>query len=430
MRHWPDRFLHAALRADGETQRRARLTVLLAVVLLAVAVSYALFYAVVVGYPMGAAVLAMGAIVVAIVLPILRLRPWLRAAGHLVTAVVFGVVVGLMICEGGAGSLATPLLSLPPILAILLLGRREGATWTVLAVLTLVVFGALDAQGVRFPLRYPMAWAARMRVGSPVALVVCTAALLRMFENLRVDAQARADAANAALARLAYRDALTGLPNRAQFLERLDLALAGAGVVDDHSRVALLLLDLDGFKAVNDGMGHAAGDALLAAVGARVLNATRGSDTVARLGGDEFAVLLDGVCADADVIRVADRIVTALAQPFPLAAGAARIGVSIGIARGSAAAAAPRAASAQSPEARHSGASTARGPAATVLHEADVAMYRAKAAGGGRAVVFAAGMALGAPASLESGDDARGASEPRRRPAPAPRGASTPCTVT
>jgi GGDEF domain-containing protein len=85
---------------------------------------------------------------------------------------------------------------------------------------------------------------------------------------------------------------------------------AGAG------NAAVLLVDLDGFKAVNDGLGHEAGDALLVAVARRLLNATRGSDTVARLGGDEFAVVLDRVREPREATVVAERVVQALRIPF------------------------------------------------------------------------------------------------------------------
>ena len=95
--------------------------------------------------------------------------------------------------------------------------------------------------------------------------------------------------AHARLAHLAYHDHLTGLPNRAQFQEHLDAALARAG--RDGSCVAVLFIDLDGFKQVNDAHGHAAGDSLLRAVGERLSTISRDGDVVARLGGDEFLML-------------------------------------------------------------------------------------------------------------------------------------------
>lgn len=130
-------------------------------------------------------------------------------------------------------------------------------------------------------------------------------------------------------------DALTGLPNRDLFTDRLNSTQSGA--VRHGHRFALLAVDLDHFKAVNDRLGHLAGDALLVETAARLLACVRDSDTVARLGGDEFAVLLTEIAGPADAEEVAVRICAALARPFMLAEGEARVSASIGIAFGPAA---------------------------------------------------------------------------------------------
>lgn len=180
-----------------------------------------------------------------------------------------------------------------------------------------------------------------------------------------------ARAATDALAHQAYHDALTGLTNRARFAERLGAALGRAGRVGDPERIAVLVLDLDGFKTVNDSLGHAAGDALLVEVAARLLDATRGSDTVARLGGDEFAVLLDRVCTDTDAVIVAERVLAALRPAFTIEGWRAFVGTSIGIARGGALVD-----------------GVGEGAVAALLRNADAAMYRAKAQGKGRWAFF------------------------------------------
>jgi diguanylate cyclase (GGDEF)-like protein/PAS domain S-box-containing protein len=167
----------------------------------------------------------------------------------------------------------------------------------------------------------------------------------------------------AQLAYQAFHDPLTQLANRALFRDRVEHALARAGRSPEH--VAVLFLDLDQFKAVNDTRGHAAGDQLLVQVAGRLLNATRGSDTVARLGGDEFALLIENVQHARDELIVAERILKAMTRPVAIGAAEVVIGCSIGIA------------SAQDGE-----------TAEELLRNADVAMYRAKQGGRGGFAVF------------------------------------------
>ncbi len=130
------------------------------------------------------------------------------------------------------------------------------------------------------------------------------------------------------LAHQASHDPLTGLPNRACLLERLAAALTAR---DRRSSVAVLFVDLDGFKLVNDGLGHDAGDGALFEAGRRLVAASRSSDTVARVGGDEFVVLL-APSTPTQATAVASRIVTAFSAPFHLKETEATIGASIGIA--------------------------------------------------------------------------------------------------
>jgi diguanylate cyclase (GGDEF)-like protein len=169
----------------------------------------------------------------------------------------------------------------------------------------------------------------------------------------------------------AFHDSLTSLANRELFIDRVSHS------VELHRRslrpVAVLLLDLDDFKSVNDSLGHAAGDQVLVRVAERLRAATRTGDTVARLGGDEFAVLIED---DGDPVELAQRILSALDQPVTLLGRRLPVHASIGIARLHADAA-PRA-------------------AADLLKQADVAMYAAKLAGKGTAITYQEGMTDGA----------------------------------
>ncbi|MGA9382198.1 MAG: CHASE2 domain-containing protein [Phormidium sp.] len=128
---------------------------------------------------------------------------------------------------------------------------------------------------------------------------------------------------------LAYHDTLTDLPNRKLFHERLSQSIEWAH--QNHQLVALLFLDLDGFKLINDTKGHDIGDLLLQTVGERLKRCLRSSDTVSRLGGDEFTVILPGIPCLPDIAKVADKILATINQPFILQGHKIRISTSIGI---------------------------------------------------------------------------------------------------
>ena len=132
------------------------------------------------------------------------------------------------------------------------------------------------------------------------------------------------------LAHMAHYDVLTGLPNRSLFSDRLELSLATAKRGKTH--LALMFIDLDKFKPVNDEFGHDVGDLLLKEAAKRMQNCVRESDTVSRIGGDEFVVLLPVIEAAQDAIWVAEKILHALSQRFELAGNLISISASIGIA--------------------------------------------------------------------------------------------------
>jgi len=184
----------------------------------------------------------------------------------------------------------------------------------------------------------------------------------------------------------AFHDPLTGLPNRALFVERLARAL---GRRRYHARgAAVVYLDLDDFKIVNDSLGHVEGDNLLRQVAVRLGEAVRPGDTAARLGGDEFALLLDDVDEDS-AVSVGTRAMAALSRPFELTEHAVRIGATVGIALSS----------------------STRPDAVDMLRAADIAMYSAKAAGKGRVRVFEPSMHHEAAERLRLGVDIKGAVE-------------------
>ncbi|MGD0196875.1 MAG: EAL domain-containing protein [Solirubrobacteraceae bacterium] len=183
----------------------------------------------------------------------------------------------------------------------------------------------------------------------------------------------------------AMHDALTGLPNRTLIMDRIEQLLARGRRTGTTG--ALLYVDLDEFKNVNDSLGHAAGDKLLIAAAARLKSTLRSVDTIGRMGGDEFVVLIDGGVSEAAPELAATRLLDVMRQPFELGTGGPAITVSttIGIALGD------------------------RSAAGDLLRDADVALYQAKAAGRNRYQVFSAGAQRSAGNRMELEFDLRSA---------------------
>ncbi|MEP6848024.1 MAG: EAL domain-containing protein [Acidobacteriota bacterium] len=170
----------------------------------------------------------------------------------------------------------------------------------------------------------------------------------------------------AKLERAAFYDSLTSLPNRARFTERLQSTIDRASGNADDEQYAVLFLDIDRFKNVNDSLGHAMGDQLLISVGRRLEMCVRPNDIVSRFGGDEFAVLLKGLKSENAAVTIAERIRRELALPFDLAGHEVFSGGSIGMALST----------------------CGYKESEEIIRDADTAMYRAKEQGNGRFEIF------------------------------------------
>jgi diguanylate cyclase (GGDEF)-like protein len=246
---------------------------------------------------------------------------------------------------------------------------RQRVAWVLCVVLTLafvlavVTLSRIAGESLTVPLAEAVRVADRVAAGDlsidlPTASYDEVGHLIRSMGRMVANLRASEDR----LVHQATHDALTGLANRSLFRERVSNAMNN---MDLGRSVAVMYIDLDNFKDVNDGLGHEAGDRLLRGAADRLLNATRGSDTVARLGGDEFAILLRGVRDRNDAVVVAERVAASLDAPLGIGDTEVRIGASIGIAF-----------------------SMMGASADDMLRQADVAMYAAKHGGKGRYIVF------------------------------------------
>lgn len=185
------------------------------------------------------------------------------------------------------------------------------------------------------------------------------------------------------LAHRALHDALTGLPNRVLLADRLQMSLSR--LRRSSATLAVLFLDLDGFKTINDGLGHDTGDRLLIEVAKRLTADLRTSDTAARFGGDEFVVLCEEIRDEAEALAIAERVANSILEPVVIDGRELFITTSVGIA-------------------------IARNPEVTaeeLIRDADAAMYRAKGAGRGRCELFDEEMRLAVVARLEGESDLR-----------------------
>ncbi|MGK2850175.1 MAG: diguanylate cyclase domain-containing protein [Candidatus Limnocylindrales bacterium] len=245
--------------------------------------------------------------------------------------------------------------------------------------------------------------------GAPVGVAELTASGHRKVDERRL-ALARTLAFEAAMAiengrlyqelrHLSLHDPLTGLANRSLFHDRVEHALSRLAR-REGANVAVLFIDLDLFKTVNDTLGHARGDRLLALVAEQLLTVVRPADTVARLGGDEFALLLEDVASGDEALAVGERVVSAVAAPFELAGQPVRTSVSVGVTFRSA-----------------TGATVEE-----LVQEADAAMYEAKRTGKGRAVRFQPGL-RGPSGTGEAAE--KDSADPRESVTPEPEGPSS-----
>jgi len=221
-----------------------------------------------------------------------------------------------------------------------------------------------------------------------------TAALIRTNEELRREVFERdrmerlLRERDDKLVYFSFHDTLTSLPNRALLIERLTQAIRRVNRQEKY-HYAVLYLDFDGFKYINDSLGHLAGDHLLTAIARRLEKCVRDIDTVARLGGDEFVIMADGIIHDEDALTAVERVQEILTEPFELEGHRVFMSASIGVVIGD----------------------NSYEQASDILRDADLAMYQAKASGKSRYVIFSQEMRISALNRLILETDMRSALE-------------------
>jgi len=314
----------------------------------------------------------------AFVLAVFRLTGRRLFAANLIGELIFLILVPMTIVTGGVSGPIALLLLFVPIATTLLANRRSGQVWGGVTLAALLAIGVAESHGISVPSIVPpenLARTDKLVLALVFALVIGALQIYdyqadRLAEELAVERNR--------YAYLAGHDTLTGLPNRVTFEDQLCRALARTRRLGVP--FALLYLDLDDFKPVNDRHGHQVGDAVLARIGERLRAITRENDVAARIGGDEFAMLLEGLHDPALVDGVAGKLLETIARPIEVDEASVRVTASVGAVL-------------------HPGSPA---DARTLTRLADKAMYRAKDGGGVHVV----------PSAAESGDG--------RPPAPDP----------
>ena len=241
-----------------------------------------------------------------------------------------GIAVGIAISGGPMASYATPLMILPVVLAFCLSSRQSGLAWAAIVTLTHVVFIAVEQFGwVTFPQFLQVQYARTYHISHWLINYFALVALMLIFETTTRRLKAERDEERNKFKYLAAHDPLTGLANRSMFEEELDRSIARCK--RGQRQLGLLLIDLDGFKPINDSLGHDAGDLVLKTVGERLRYVVRTNDTVARLGGDEFAIIVESINLPGDAERIGQKIIAEINRPYPGLARQLPVGASIGI---------------------------------------------------------------------------------------------------
>jgi diguanylate cyclase (GGDEF)-like protein len=253
-----------------------------------------------------------------------------RIADIAIFCTFLGVAIGIATSGGPLDSPATPIFVVPIILAFTLGTKFSGLMWSIVVLVTHIAMIFIDLYLFKFPQMLDMSKSTTHHLMHWTVNYFAIIFLMLVFESITQRLKQERDAERDRYAFLAAHDPLTGLANRSMFDSQLSRALASS---DRNKNIAgLVIIDLDGFKPVNDTLGHDMGDNILRAIADRLTNLLRKADTIARIGGDEFAVILENVASPPGIDIVAQRIVDEIGRPYDILPEGMRLTASVGVA--------------------------------------------------------------------------------------------------
>jgi diguanylate cyclase (GGDEF)-like protein len=330
-------FVPPVLRLDSDTLHRSRILVMALLLMLSVvAASTAVVALAALPTPSKIANMLISGptvLIIAFLLWRLRNRATYRFCANATVLVLFVAnVAGICVSGGLSYSPAGALLAVPPLLAFFFGGVRRGTVVAVAAVAAIAILFSVELAGLQLYNSGDVSHAPfnQLLVNGMGLIVLCGMGLIYEFTTAALMRQR--DLEHEKVNRLACTDALTGLANRLDFDAELTVRIARYNARSTRSSFALCMLDLDGFKPINDEFGHDIGDVVLQTVSERLLGCLREADYVGRQGGDEFMLIFDAVSTATQVEVFAKRLTQVLEPPIETAAGSMRITASLGFA--------------------------------------------------------------------------------------------------
>lgn len=275
-----------------------------------------------------AAISATGAALSVLALIIISITALINLSANILVGAITIQVFGEMLLSGGLSAASTPLAILVVPASILLCDRRAIIPWTIVTGVLLILVTWLDSNGALPPIRLSQS---DYRIDQLLSILMGLFSVAFLTNRFSLQAQTALDSLAQERAQFKYEalhDSLTGLPNRSQFSERASETLTTC--LEKGRSCTLLYVDLNGFKQINDTLGHSAGDELLKAFSRRMKNRFGADDLVARLSGDEFVLLTGNHGKDGTEQKLIERVTTAMIEPFYISGQTKQITASVG----------------------------------------------------------------------------------------------------